>query len=864
MGQRAIAAEDAKGLSSAEAARRLAEFGPNAVAQRTRRSVWRSIFAQLRDPLSVVLLAACALTVVTGDLTDAAVITLVIIGNSTVGVVQELRADRAVTALSQLSTPAVRVLRDSRETKIPASGLVRGDVVLLGEGDVVPADGTVIQASALLVDESALTGESVPVGKRGPHGERVGEDVASGTVIVRGRGVVEVTETGPASAMGRIAALMDTRVQATPLQLRMARLGRVLAIVAVSLSVTVMVLGLLRGEPRELMVVTAISLAVAAVPESLPAVVTLSLALGARRMAARNAIVRRLPAVETLGSITVIATDKTGTLTQGRMVVQEAWTPRRSVVFSGEGYAPEGSVLQDAAPVDIDAAPDLVELLTAAALCNDAALVAPARPSDAWSGLGDPTEVALLTAAARAGLNRQALERRYPRIDEVPFDSASQRMTTVHQDGARLLVVTKGSPEALLELTRDTEGDEIRAEIARRAGALADRGFRVLAVGSGRADRSEQASHSVDDLHILGLLAIADPPKTTARTTVAACRAAGITPILITGDHPATARAVSLAVGVEDRADSEVVTGEQIQQGLIPDLTTARVFARTTPEQKLNIIQAWRDRGAVIAMTGDGVNDGPALRRSDIGVAMGHRGTEVARQAADLVLADDELATVVAAIEEGRRVYANIRRFLVFGISGGAAEILVMLVGPLVGLTVPLLAAQILWINLLTHGLMGVALGAEPVEPGTMQRPPRPPEESVLGDGLWQQALRVSCVLTLVALSVGRWGFGTSSGWQSLIFLSLVSLQVGVALGLRPTLWARENLFLPVAAAGSLLLALAGLYVPALRDLLSTVALPPSQAAVAVAVGGLGWMAIRLDQRFVNVRRRASRQPAAP
>jgi Ca2+-transporting ATPase len=849
-----------RGLLSAEAAKRLATHGPNEVSRRGRVSVWSGIGAQLRDPLIMVLLAACALTVATGDLTDAAVIALVVVFNSAVGVTQELRADRAVTALSQLTAPAVRIRRDGLETRIPASAIVPGDVVLLGEGDVVPADGTVLEASALLVDESALTGESVPIGKRGPHDEDAGEAVAAGTVVVRGRALVEITETGPASSLGRIALLMDARPQATPLQRRLASLGRVLAVVAVMLCGVVLLSGLARGEPTEVMLITAVSLAVAAVPESLPAVVTLSLALGAGRMAARNAIVRRLPAVETLGSVTVIATDKTGTLTQGRMMVQEAWTQQRSVVFTGEGYEPLGCMLEGDRPLDPKAAPDVVELLTAAALCNDATLVPPAGTAGEWSGLGDPTEVALLAAAGKAGLGREALERRHPRVDEVPFDSVTQRMTTVHRDGPQLLVVRKGSPESLVALDGSRGDRQSSAPITQRAAEFAERGYRVLAIAAGRTDAAAGTDWDAALIpRILGLVAIADTPKPAAGTTIAACRSAGITPILITGDHPATARAVAHSVGIVGESDGRVVTGEQIRLGLVADLTEPRVLARTTPEQKLDIIQAWRDRGDVVAMTGDGVNDGPALRRSDIGVAMGHRGTEVARQAADLVLADDELATVVSAVEEGRRVYANIRRFLVFGLAGGAAEILVMLLGPLVGLTVPLLAAQILWINLLTHGLTGVALGAEPVEPGAMRRPPRPPEESVLGDGLWQRVLRMSLVIGIAALALGRWGMQSGSEWQSMVFVSLVSLQLGVALGLRSRLFTLENPFLPVAVAGSLLLALAGLYVPVLRDLLGTVPLPASDTALAVGIGALGWLAIRLDRRLVGRRSMSAR-----
>jgi len=392
------------GLSSAEAAARLAARGPNEVRVQGRLSVWSSIGVQLRDPLIVVLLAAAVLTVATGDWVDAAVIAIVVVANSTVGVAQELRADRAVIALSQLAAPTVRVRRDGDESTVEAAVLVPGDVVLLGEGDVVPADALIREAAGLLVDESALTGESVPAGKRGPNGDGPADMVLAGTVVVKGRAVVEVVRTGATSALGRIAELMDTRVKATPLQLRLAGLGRVLAAVAVVLSVVVLVVGLSRGEPTERMFVIAISLAVAAIPESLPAVVTLSLALGARRMADRHGIVRRLAAVETLGSVTILATDKTGTLTQGRMMVVEAWTPRRSVTFTGEGYEPAGSVLEGGDAADLSSAPDLVELLTAAALCNDATLVAPGGDSDTWSGLGDPTEVALLAAAGKAGL----------------------------------------------------------------------------------------------------------------------------------------------------------------------------------------------------------------------------------------------------------------------------------------------------------------------------------------------------------------------------------------------------------------------------------------------------------------------------
>ncbi|HVA10106.1 MAG TPA: HAD-IC family P-type ATPase [Acidimicrobiales bacterium] len=577
-------------------------------------------------------------------------------------------------------------------------------------------------------------------------------------------------------------------------------------------------------------------------------------------MANRSAIVRRLAAVETLGSVTILATDKTGTLTEGRMVVVEAWTPYRSVSFTGQGYEPVGDLLEGDQHVDLTQASDVMELLTAAALCNDAILVAPSGEQDVWSGLGDPTEVALLAAAGKAGLSRIDLESKLPRLLEIPFDSGMQRMTTVHADGSGYRVVAKGSPEALIT-PRSVDGAKATpASVLQRASELASRGYRVLAVSSGRSGTPAPIEAEAD-LHLLGLVAITDPPRPTASRTIGACRAAGITPVLITGDHPATALAIAEQVGIVDNPSSTVVTGDQVRRGEVIDLTLARVFARTSPEQKLDIIRAWRSRGEVVAMTGDGVNDGPALRQADIGVAMGRRGTEVARQAADLVLADDELATVVAAVAEGRRVYANIRRFLIFGLAGGSAAIAVMLVGPLVGLAVPLLASQILWINLLTHGLTGVAMGAEPPESGAMNRPPQRPAQSILGAGLWQRVVRVTFLISAAALAIGVWGRHTDRKWQSLLFLALTSLELGVALGLRSKLWTRQNPYLPAAVAGSLLLALGGIYVLPLRDLLGTASLPASDAALATAVGALGWVAVRVDKRFFGREYESGRQP---
>ena len=791
-----VAVVPAGGLSAVEAAERLARFGPNELPRARRTPLWRMVADQVRDPLVVVLLAAAVLTLATGDLTDAGVIVLVIVVNTAAGVTQEVKAGQAIAALSELAAPDARVLRDGQQRTVPAAEVVPGDLLVLAEGDIVPADADVTDAAALLVDESALTGESVPAEKAaGRHA------VSSGTTVVRGRGRAVVTATGSGSATGRIAALMGGRQGLTPLQRRLAGVGRVLAAAAVVLSAVVLVIGLVRGQGAELMVVTAISLVVAAVPESLPAVVTLALALGARRMSARHALIRRLPAVETLGSVTVLGTDKTGTLTEGNMVVRRLWTPDGGEAETdGAGYGPDGELARSGRRLGPGQAPDLGELLTAGALCNDAALRPPEGGQEAWTAVGDPTEAALLAAAARSGLDPGELRDRFPRVAEVPFDSDRKRMTTAHRlpDG-RVRVICKGAPEVVLTPEFIAGDDRMLERAAARAGDLARDGFRVLAVAAADLETLPDAESMERGLRLLGLTAILDPPRPAAAAAIASCQAAGITPVLITGDHPATAGAIARDLGI-------IGPGEEVVDcraaGCEAAFAAARVFARATPEQKLAIIAARQAAGDVVAMTGDGVNDGPALRRADIGVAMGRRGTEVARQAADLVLADDDLGTVVAAAEEGRRVYANIRRFLLYGLAGGSAEIMVMLAGPLAGLALPLLPAQILWVNLLTHGLPGVALGSEPADPAAMRRPPRPPAESVLGAGLWQRIVRVGLVIAAVTLGVALWGHATGRPWQTMAFFALGTTQLAVALGSRARPGTLANPALLWAVAG--------------------------------------------------------------
>ncbi|WP_410816264.1 cation-translocating P-type ATPase [Micromonospora sp. 050-3] len=851
------ASADAGGLSSGDAAARLARDGGNVLPTPQPTPLWRRIVTQLRDPLVLVLLAAAGFTLATADFTDAAVILLVIAVNTTVGVLQEIKAERAITALSALTAPAARVVRDGRQREVPAADLVTDDLLILAEGDVVPADARLVESVALLVDEAALTGESAPVDKAVAT---TGADSASsavvsaGTVVVRGRGRAVVTATGAASAMGRIASMMVTSPGLTPLQRRLAGVGRQLAVGALLLCGLVLALGLVRGQPLQLMIVTAISLVVAAVPESLPAVVTLSLALGARRMTARHAVIRRLPAVETLGSVTVLATDKTGTLTEGTMVVRRLWTPHGDAFVSGSGFAPDGQIHRDGENIVAgqagDQAPDLVELMRAAVLCSDASLRAPSPDNDDWLAVGDPTEAALLTAGGKLGIDVDALHHELPRHGEAPFDSDRKRMSTAHQltDG-RMRIICKGAPESLLQPAIITDHPDVLRQATDCADTLAREGYRVLAVAQAERDTVPgDAAGYERGLRLLGLVAILDPPRASAATTIAACRDAGITPVLITGDHPATATAIATELHIIDVGETAVDCrttdpGPAATRGV-------RVFARATPQQKVAIIDALRADGEVVAMTGDGVNDGPALHRADIGVAMGKRGTEVARQAADLVLADDELATVVAAAHEGRRVYANIRRFLLYALSGGAAEIAVMLVGPFVGLPLPLLPAQILWINLLTHGLPGLAMGSEPADPDGMRKPPRPPAETVLGAGLWQRVLRVAAVIAAVTIGVGVWAHTTDRPWQTLTFLALGLTQLAVALGSRARPGTTANPMLFAAVGAALLLQLAAIYASPLRELLGTEPVAATDLLIVTAMSALGYAAIRLDRRI--------------
>jgi len=867
----ALRSDAAHGLATADAESRLARFGRNELVERGRKPPWRLLLEQFTNAMIVVLIVAAIVTAFIGDLKDTVVILLIVVLNGAIGFVQEYRAEEAMSALKRMTSPASRVVRDGGVTTIPAPELVPGDLVRLEAGDIVTADLRLLEVQALRINEAALTGESEPAEKTTAALPDVTAALLadqrnlafSGTAVTYGRGSGVVLATGMATALGRVAELLQEHgIGPTPLQRRLSTLGKRLALAALVVCVLVFAAGIARGEPADTMFLTAVSLAVAAIPEGLPAVVTIALALGARRMARRHALVRKLPAVETLGSVTVICSDKTGTLTENRMLVERVWTPAGEYAVVGAGYAPAGRI--EPPPADDAFVGDLARIAVA---CNDAVIHAPARFGEPWTSTGDPTEAALLALAGKLGVFPEDLDDRHPRIEELTFDAERRRMTTFHRHGETVWVAVKGALESVGPLLASGERDVLgRAHEA--ADRLATDGYRVLAFAERRLPAVPRPLEEAEaDLRLVGLVGMADPPRAESAPAIAACRAAGITPVMITGDHPLTAQAIARRIGVLTDGGS-TLTGAELE--ILDDAAFAdmvgdvSVYARTNPEQKLRIVEAWSKRHAIVAMTGDGVNDAPALRRADIGVAMGIMGTEVSKEAADMVLADDNFATIVAAVEEGRRIYDNIRRFVRYLLTTNSAEIWVMALAPLVGLPLPLLAVQILWVNLVTDGLPALALGVEPAEPDTMRRPPRDTTESIFARGLWQQALLVGLLMAAVTLVVQRVAIDRGWPWQTMVFTTLALLQLGNALAVRSEresalrLGWRSNRPLVGAVVGTTLLQLALVYVPGLQPVFVTEALTAGQLAIVLVASSVAFVAVEIDKWRS---RRGSRPP---
>ncbi len=796
-----LGVDPSKGLAAEEIASRQQQYGLNALPTEEGESPWAILFAQFKEFMVLVLLGAAVISTLIGDLKDTLIILAIVVLNALLGFYQEYKAERALEALSAMQVPMVRVRRAGHVTSISATELVPGDIVLVEAGDRIPADGRLIEAVNLQVEESAMTGESVPVQKdthpveknNVPLAERTSM-VFMGTAVSYGRGEYVVTGTGIKTELGNIAALLQgVETARTPLQKRLETLGKVLAAAAGLLVAAVFIVGLLRGNPIDDMLLTSISLAVAAIPEGLPAVITISLSLGASRMIRRHALIRKLPAVETLGSVTTICSDKTGTLTRNEMTATTIALPGHTDVrVTGVGYQPVGEFFAGDERLHVVNDGPLARFLKAAALCTDAYLEQ-SGPDSPWTIVGDTTEGALLVVSRKAGWSREQLEDDLPRVAEIPFSSERKAMTTIHEpkgrfaaalfQGAAYVAFTKGAPDRLVEWAAyETMPDGPVALSAERRQAwldqidlLASCGMRVLGIAYRPLDALPDAQALEPDtfergLYLLGLAGIVDPPRAEAAEAVRIAKGAGIRPIMITGDHKLTAEAVARQIGILSD-QGHALSGSELdaldEEGLRRTVLDVSVYARVSPEHKLRIVEALQSHNQIVAMTGDGVNDAPALKQADIGVAMGITGTEVSKGAADMVLTDDNFASIVAAVEEGRTIYANIKKFVRYLLSTNSGEIVTMFLGLAAGLKVPLLAIQILWVNLVTDGLPAVALGFEPAEPGTMERPPRSPRESIFADGVGIHILWVGLLLGLLTLTGYVW-VQTSLGLQPL------------------------------------------------------------------------------------------------
>ncbi|MDO8456131.1 MAG: cation-translocating P-type ATPase [Burkholderiaceae bacterium] len=857
--------DPAHGLQEEEASRRAEHHGPNEIQERSGRSLAGQFMDQFKDFMILVLIGAAVISGVIGDLVDTLAILVIVLLNAVIGFVQIWRADRAMAALRQLAAAHATVLRSGQAKVIAASELVPGDIVLLEAGNQVPADLRLIEIARLKVDESALTGESVAVEKHTSTltgmahalGDRLNM-AFKGTTTTYGRGRGLVVATGMATELGKVAGLLDRDSdRSTPLQRRLAAFGKRLALAVIAICAVIFLVGVLRGEAPVLMILTAVSLAVAAIPEALPAVVTVLLALGARRMVSQHALIRRLPSVETLGSVTFICSDKTGTLTQNRMHAEQ-------LLVEGQVWLPGG-----AAPGGETPGPVHTELLRAAALCNDASR----SHEGVW--VGDPTETALTQVALEAGLDKAVLEQQFERVQELPFDSERKRMSTLHRAGSSFIAYTKGAPESVIPLCSsqwrvDGAVPLQQAAVLAAAEAMAVQGWRVLALAC-RTHATLPPPGEVElvesGMSLIGLVGLIDPPRPEAALAVRDCQTAGITPVMITGDHPATALAIARRLGIVMDGDAGVLTGAELaameQSVLCERVATVRVYARVDPAQKIRIVEALQARGEFVAMTGDGVNDAPALKRADIGVAMGLGGTDVAREAAGLVLLDDNFATIIAAVREGRRIFDNIRKFVRYAMTGNSGEIWTIFLAPMLGLPIPLLPIHILWVNLVTDGLPGLALAAEPAERGIMQRPPRPPQESLFAHGMWQHILWVGLLLGGLCLLVQAWALSTGHAhWQTMVFTVLTLGQMAHVLAIRSE---SESLFrlglgsnLPLLGAVLLtfVLQLATIYVPALNPIFKTE--PLSLAELLICIGAAAVVFIAVEIEKIWLRRKAS------
>ncbi|MDF2572262.1 MAG: calcium-transporting ATPase 1 [Sporomusa sp.] len=801
--------ETSTGLSSSEASRRLSQYGYNELQEKEAEGLWQKFLNQFKNFLVLILLAASMISILVGESADALVIIAIVIVNAALGIFQESKAEKALAALKRMSAATSKLIRDGNLVVVPSRELVPGDMVVLEAGDYVPADLRILESFNLKIEEASLTGESVPVDKNSqgiteiiPLAER--HNMAfMGTIVTYGRGKGIVVATAMQTEIGKIAGLLQSvQQEPTPLQIKLEEFGKTLGLLCIGVCAVVFALGIYSGYNDGLlslaeiqhMLMVSISLAVAAIPEGLPAVVAIVLAFGMQRMARKNSIVKKLHAVETLGSVSVICTDKTGTLTQNQMTVVKVFTATNLFTVSGYGYNPEGEFIAGENPVKIESEKDLDLLLQASLLCNDAELKS--LDDQTWSIVGDPTEGALVVVAAKGGYTKEAVTSRAPRLQEIPFDSGRKLMTTFHDGDEKIRAFSKGAPDILLSRCTHivaqgivrvlTEADKLAIQVANQE--MASQALRVLAIAYRDFNQVPDVSSPGEvekDLVMIGLVGMIDPPRSEAKAAVQVCLQAGIRTIMITGDHPTTAFAIAKDLGIATN-DHPAINGQVLDtmplEELLQKVRTASVFARVSPEHKLAIINALQTNGYITAMTGDGVNDAPALKKADIGVAMGITGTDVAKATADMVITDDNFATIVSAVEEGRVIYANIRKFVYFLLSCNASEVLTIFIAMLLGWPIPLLPTQLLWVNLVTDGFPALALGMEKKEPNVMNLRPRDPSEPLLTKKMQLLIGIQSLVMSITVLCAFQYGLTTNNGnldmARTFAFITLMATQI--------------------------------------------------------------------------------------
>ena len=846
------------GIDNIIASERLSAYGKNEIEDKRKKTISQLLLHQLTDFMILVLIVVAIISGFLGDLTDTIIILAIIIINAAVGFIQEYRSEKAMEALKNMVPTNAKVMREGHTLEISAADLVPGDVVLLEAGNIIPADIRFFETHQIKVDESALTGESHNVEKNSetlPKGDySLGDRINmgfKGTHITNGRGIAYVMATGMNTELGLIAKMIQTEEKSTPLQKRLTAFGKRLSVFVLLICTVIFGFGWWRGEDAVTMLLTSISLAVAAIPEALPALVTIALAFGAKRLAKSNALIRKLPAVETLGSVTYICSDKTGTLTLNKMAVQETY---EIPIQNSHSFSLKNSVLHEAMALNNDVSKDL---------------------EGKW--LGDSTEVALVQFAFDKDKERTDLEKTFPRVAEIPFDSTRKCMTTFHKTEGRIIAITKGAVEIILEKLIENQKSLI-PKLESKANEMAEKGYRVIGYAIKEMETLPELQNfdAIESgLTIIGLAGIIDPSREEAKQAVAECKQAGIIPVMITGDHKLTAIAIAKQLGIMTSEEDLVLSGPELavltEQQFEDIVERVRVYARVNPEQKLKIVNALHDRGQIVAMTGDGVNDAPALKNADIGIAMGINGTEVSKEASHMILLDDNFATIVVAVKHGRKVFDNILKFIKYIMTGNSGEIWAIFLAPFFMLPIPLLAIHILWINLVTDGLPGLALASEPAESNIMNRPPRIPKENIFSNGMGIHILWVGFLMGITTLGIQYWAINSeNSHWQTMAFTVLCFSQMGHVMAIRSD---RESLFkigvfsnkpLLGALFLTIILQLTLIYSPFFNTIFKTQPLSIYELAITFVVSSVVFWAVELEKWIFRLRNKNSDTSTAP